>query len=108
MVEGVEEELYVKKIRDGTVIDHVSAGLALDVLKILNITGRDGRVVSIAMNVPSRKYGRKDIIKVEGRELKPEEVDKIALIAPKSTINIIRGYRVHEKKRVKLRRSLGA
>ncbi|MEM2122334.1 MAG: aspartate carbamoyltransferase regulatory subunit [Candidatus Bathyarchaeia archaeon] len=103
MVDEVEEdELYVKKIRDGTVIDHVSAGLALDVLKILNITGKDGRIVSIAMNVPSRKYGKKDIIKVEDRELKPEEVDKIALIAPKSTINIIRNYRVHEKKRVKL------
>ncbi|MBS7645301.1 MAG: aspartate carbamoyltransferase regulatory subunit [Candidatus Bathyarchaeia archaeon] len=104
MVDGEEkrDELYVKKIRNGTVIDHVSAGLALDVLKILNITGRDGRVVSIAMNVPSRKYGKKDIIKVEDRELRPEEVDKIALIAPKSTINIIRDYKVHEKKRVKL------
>lgn len=96
------DELYVKKIRDGTVIDHVSAGLALDVLRILGITGKDGRIVSIAMNVPSRKYGKKDIIKVEGRELRPEEVDKIALISPKSTINIIRNYEVHEKKRVRL------
>ncbi len=96
------DELYVKKIRDGTVIDHISAGLALNVLKILKITGKDGRTVSVAMNVPSGKYVRKDIIKVEDRELKPVEVDKIALIAPKSTINIIRNYEVHEKKRVKL------
>ncbi|MEM3194314.1 MAG: aspartate carbamoyltransferase regulatory subunit, partial [Candidatus Bathyarchaeia archaeon] len=39
---------------------------------------------------------------IEGRELNPEEVDKIALIAPHATINIIRNYRVVEKQRVKL------
>ncbi|HDO41859.1 MAG TPA: aspartate carbamoyltransferase regulatory subunit, partial [Candidatus Bathyarchaeota archaeon] len=38
----------------------------------------------------------------EGRELKAEEVDKIALIAPNATINIIRDYKVVEKKRVQL------
>ena len=96
------DELYVKKIKDGTVIDHISPGLALDVLNILNITGKDGRIVSVVMNVPSGKIEKKDIIKVEGRELKPEEVDKISLISPKSTINIIRNYMVHEKKNVKL------
>lgn len=97
-----KDELYVKKIKDGTVIDHISGGLALNVLKILNITGKDGHTVSIVMNVTSRKYGKKDIIKVEGRELKPKEVDKIALVAPRSSINIIRNYEVYEKKRVKL------
>jgi aspartate carbamoyltransferase regulatory subunit len=96
------DELYVKKIKDGTVIDHISPGLALDVLNILNITGKDGRIVSVVMNVPSREHEKKDIIKVEGRELRPEEVDKISLISPKSTINIIRNYMVHEKKNVKL------
>ena len=54
------------------------------------------------MNVYGRKYGKKDILKIEGRELSPEEVDKIALIAPNATINIIRNYEVYEKKKVKL------
>ena len=99
---GAGKELYVKKIRNGTVIDHISAGYALDVLKILGIDGREGHVVSVAMNVTSKKQPKKDIVKVENRELKQEEVDKIALIAPGATINIIRDYDVAEKTRVKL------
>ena len=94
--------LRVSKIKNGTVIDHISKGHALNVIKILGINGRGGGVVTIAMNVPSGKLGVKDIVKIEGRELNPEEVDKIALIAPHATINIIRNYRVVEKQRVKL------
>ena len=97
-----EKELRVQKIREGTVIDHINAGNALSVLKILGITGREDNVVSIAMNVPSHKLGRKDIVKVEGRELDPDEVDKIALIAPRATINIIRDYVVVEKQKTRL------
>lgn len=54
------------------------------------------------MNVESKQHGRKDIVKIEDRELNPVEVDKIALIAPKATINIIREYEVTSKKRVQL------
>jgi len=97
-----ETTLRVSKIKDGTVIDHITSGHALDVAKILGITGKKGSIVTIAMNVPSGKLGRKDVVKIEGRELKAEEVDKIALIAPYATINIIRDYKVVEKKRVQL------
>lgn len=87
---------------DGTVIDHITAGFALDVLKILEISGKDGEVVSIAMNVESKRQSHKDIVKIQSRELKPGEVDKIALIAPSATINIIRNYDVASKKSVEL------
>ena len=97
-----EKTLRVSKIKNGTVIDHVTNGHALDVVKILGITGRTGGVVTVAMNIPSKKLGAKDMVKVEGRELKSEEVDKIALLAPHSTINIIRNYKAVEKQRVKL------
>jgi aspartate carbamoyltransferase regulatory subunit len=97
-----EKELRVQKIRDGTVIDHISAGNALSVLKIMGIVGIEDNVISIAMNVPSRKLERKDVVKVEGRELDPDEVDKIALIAPRATINIIRDYAVVEKQKTRL------
>jgi aspartate carbamoyltransferase regulatory subunit len=100
------KELYVKKIRNGSVIDHISAGHALDVLKILGIGGGEGHIVSVAMNVSSKTDSKKDIVKVENRELKPSEVDKIALIAPNATINIIRDYEVAEKTRVKLPESI--
>ena len=42
--------------------------------------------------------GRKDILKVEGVELTDEQVQKLALIAPLASVNIIRSYRVSEKK----------
>ncbi len=96
------QELYVRKIKDGTVIDHITRGFALDVLKILGIDGKDGEVVSAAMNVDSKLLGHKDIVKIQNRELKPAEVDKIALIAPHATINIIRNYEVASKKTVQL------
>jgi aspartate carbamoyltransferase regulatory subunit len=102
MVETTETTLKVSKIKSGTVIDHITGGHALDVVKILGITGHTGGVVSIAMNVASGRHGTKDIVKVEGRELNPREVDKIALLAPHATINIIREYEVVEKKVVKL------
>jgi len=72
------------------------------VIKILGIKGRAEGVVTVAMNVPSKRHGTKDVVKVEGRELNPKEVDKIALLAPHATINIIRDYKAAEKKRVKL------
>ncbi|QOJ79163.1 aspartate carbamoyltransferase regulatory subunit [Infirmifilum lucidum] len=96
----MEDRLIVRKIKDGTVIDHIPAGRALDVLKILGISGKEGMTVALVMNVESRKLGRKDIVKIENRFLKPEEVDKIALIAPTATINIVRDYEVVEKRRV--------
>lgn len=96
-----KKELKIPLIKDGTVIDHITAGNAVKVLHILGIPGTTSSVVSVAMNVKSR-LGKKDIVKVENRELDPHEVDKIALIAPKASINIIRDYKVTEKHRVKL------
>lgn len=94
--------LRVAKIRDGTVIDHITAGYALEVLKILGIKNRVSYIVSVAMNVSSKSLGLKDMVKIEGRELKSKEVDKIALLAPRASINIIRNFRVVDKQLVKL------
>jgi aspartate carbamoyltransferase regulatory subunit len=97
-----DKELRVSKIRDGTVIDHINGGYALDVVKILGITGQEKRVMTIAINVPSKRFRVKDIVKIEGRALSPREVNKIALVAPHASINIIRDYNVVEKLEVKL------
>ncbi len=97
-----DKELRVSKIKDGTVIDHISGGYALDVVKILGITGREKRVMTIAINVPSKRFRVKDILKIEGRALSAGEVNRIALVAPHASINIIRDYEVVEKLEVKL------
>jgi aspartate carbamoyltransferase regulatory subunit len=90
-------KLRVTPIGNGTVIDHIPAGQALNVLKILGIDRTTQATISLLMNVSSRRSGRKDIVKVEDRELKEEEVNKISLIAPGATINIIRDRRVVDK-----------
>lgn len=92
-----DHQLRVSKIPRGTVIDHIRAGQALNVLAILGIDGSSGETVSAGMNVPSDQMGRKDIVKVEDRELSQDEVDVMSLIAPEATINIIREYEVVDK-----------
>lgn len=95
------KELKVKPIKNGTVIDHISANKALKVLKILGLP-RPETGLTLAMNVQSSQMGSKDIVKIEGRELASREVDEIALIAPQATINIIRDYEIAEKGKVNL------
>jgi aspartate carbamoyltransferase regulatory subunit len=96
------ERLLVRRIKDGTVIDHIQGGEALNVVKILGITGTTHETLSIATNVPSRDMKCKDIVKLTNRELSKEEVDRIALISPRATINIIRNFKVCEKKGVEI------
>jgi aspartate carbamoyltransferase regulatory subunit len=95
-----DKQLRVSKIENGTVIDHVRGGQALNVLAILGIDGSGGEEVAVGMNVPSETLATKDIVKVEGRELSQDEVDVLSLIAPDATINIVRAYDVVEKHRV--------
>ena len=95
-------QLLVRRIKDGTVIDHIECGKALLVLRALNITGKECNVVTVALNVPSSKHSKKDIIKVENRFLETDETNKLALIAPNATINIIKEYRLIEKRKIHL------
>jgi aspartate carbamoyltransferase regulatory subunit len=101
-----DKELRVSKIKDGTVIDHIRGGYALDVVKILGITGKEKRVMTIAINVPSKSFGVKDIVKIEGKALSPQEVNRIAMVAPHASINIIHDYAVVEKLEVKLPKTI--
>lgn len=95
-------QLLVRRIKDGTVIDHIESGKALLVLRTLDITGKEGNVITVALNVPSIKHDKKDIIKVENKFLEKNETNKLALIAPHATINIIKEYRLVEKRKIQL------
>lgn len=87
-----KKELKIRAIENGTVIDRITANKALHILKILELPDSETQNITIAMNVSSNEIGRKDIVKIENRELDHEELNQIALIAPKATINIIRNY----------------
>ncbi|MDY6985428.1 MAG: aspartate carbamoyltransferase regulatory subunit [Candidatus Thermoplasmatota archaeon] len=93
-------EVKIEAIRNGTVIDHITAGTALKVLSILEVDPE--ATISLAMNVSSGKYGKKDILKIENMELNEDDVDRIALIAPQATINIIRDGEKVKKFKVEL------
>lgn len=95
-------ELLVRRIREGTVIDHIDTGRGLRVLEALDIDGSDSSLVTAALNVPSGKLGKKDIVKVENRFLEEEDTNKLAVISPNATINKIRNYKLVEKRRVSL------
>ncbi len=90
------KELKISAIREGTVIDHVPAKQSMKVVEILNLDNhRD--VLSIATNLRSKKVGKKGMLKIGGKSLTKKEFDKIALIAPKATISIIKNYKVVDK-----------
>ena len=97
-----QSELLVRRIKEGTVIDHIDEGKGLQVLSALRIDGKDGSLITIALNVPSGKFKKKDIIKVENKFLKDDDTNKLAVIVPNATINIIKNYKLVEKRRVAL------
>jgi aspartate carbamoyltransferase regulatory subunit len=90
-----EQTIKVAALREGTVIDHLVAGTALKVLTVLGIKFEGA--VTIGLNLDSLKAGRKDIIKIEKREVTPGEVERIALISPRATFSIIRDFQVTQK-----------
>ncbi|MEK7212918.1 MAG: aspartate carbamoyltransferase regulatory subunit [Patescibacteria group bacterium] len=96
-----EKKLLVSAIKNGTVIDHIDAGHALKIIRILNLADHQ-KVVTVGLNLPSRAMKFKDIIKVEGRELTPEEANRVAILAPTANLNIIRNYEVVKKFNLKL------
>jgi len=97
-----QSDLIVRRIKDGTVIDHIDEGKGLQVLEALEIDGSRGNVITIALNMPSGKLKKKDMVKVEGRFLEDDDTNKLAVIAPASTVNIIKDYKLVEKRRVSL------
>ncbi|WP_421077310.1 aspartate carbamoyltransferase regulatory subunit [Methanothermococcus sp. Ax23] len=96
----MKKSLKVKPIENGTVIDHINKGKALKVYKVLNID--KNQTVTIAMNVSSEKNEKKDVLKIEGIELSKEDVNKISLISPNATINIIKDGVVVRKFKVEI------
>ncbi len=99
------EDIKIPPIRNGTVIDHITDGQSLNVLKILGVHENNiDSGISIGIHVSTTKHNEKwkDIVKIEDMELDPISVSKIALIAPHATISIIRDYYIAEKFDVRL------
>ena len=95
-----KRELKISAIDEGTVIDHIPTDATFKVVEILDLENHKG-IVSIATNLQSKSIGKKGIVKVGGKSLTQDEVNKIAIVAPDATVNIIKKYDVKEKIKVK-------
>ncbi len=95
------KELVVSALENGTVLDHIPAENVYKALNILNLKGVQSQI-TLGINLASKLYGRKGIIKIADKFFEDEELNKLALIAPKATVNVIRDFKVVEKKTLKM------
>ncbi|MDR2937900.1 MAG: aspartate carbamoyltransferase regulatory subunit, partial [Prevotellaceae bacterium] len=96
-----ETHLVVSAIKDGTVIDHIPSSNLFKVVEILALNGCQNQL-TIGSNLESKLLGTKSIIKISDRFFEDEEINRIALVAPKAKFNIIRNYEVVEKRMVEI------
>lgn len=101
---GDQTRKQVAAVRNGTVIDHMNAGMALKALEVLGFPKKGAALLGIGLE--SRKMGRKDILKLENVELTKTELEKLAVFGPHATVSFIRDYAVVRKVSVKLPQSI--
>ena len=94
-----KKEMLVSAIENGTVIDHIPAEKTYQVVDLLGLRESD-TPVTIGYNLPSKKIGRKGIIKITDKFFSDEEISRLSVVAPKIVLNIIKDYEVVEKKTV--------
>lgn len=90
----------VYAIKEGVVVDHIPPWSSLKIIRLLGLDDKGcdrDSIITLGVNLESNKHGRKDVLKIENKELTREELNKISLVAETATVNIINGYAVAEK-----------
>ena len=91
--------MNIDSIKNGIVIDHITAGKGMELYRLLSL-GELDCTVALIKNVASKKMGKKDIIKVDADiDL---NMDILGYVDPNVTVNIIRGGKNVEKRRIGL------
>lgn len=96
-----KQELQVAALENGTVIDHIPSDKLFTVVSLLGLEHMESNI-TIGFNLISKKLGKKGIIKIADKFFCDEEINRIAVVAPSVKLNIIRDYKVTEKKRVQM------
>ena len=94
-----KKERLVAAIENGTVIDHIPAEKTYAVASLLGLQKLQ-TPVTIGYNYPSKKLGKKGIIKIEDKFFTDEEISRLSVVARNVVLNVIRDYEVVEKKKV--------
>ncbi len=91
--------MTIDEIKNGIVIDHITAGLGMKIYSLLKLDKLECSVALIN-NTPSSKMGKKDIIKIDADIVL--NTDILGYIDPDVTVNIIKNGKTVEKKRIAL------
>ena len=92
--------MVVDSIKTGIVIDHITAGFGLSVIDHLDIDKKGDNRIACIMNASSKKYGKKDVVKIEN--LVDVDMAVLGLIDPNATVSIIENGVVTQKINLKL------
>ena len=91
--------MHIDSIRNGIVLDHIKAGKAMEIYRFLGLDALDCSV-AIIKNAPSKKQGKKDIIKIDSEM--NLDLNILGFIDPRITVNIIKDGALVEKKHLSL------
>ena len=91
--------MIIGQIKDGIVLDHITAGRSMEIYNILSLDKLDCTVAMI-QNADSPKLGKKDIIKIS--TLLDLDLDVLGYLDPGITINVIRDGKVAERRKIGL------
>ncbi len=91
--------MIVGQIKDGIVLDHITAGRGMEIYNVLKLGELDCSVALI-VNADSKKMGKKDIIKIGA----PIEIDVqiLGVLDPNITVNIINDSKVVKREKIDL------
>lgn len=101
MSQTSNDKLLVEAISDGTVIDHIAPGQAMNILRLFNFLGKHNHI-TVGFNLRSSDMGSKDIIKISDVTFSPSETEQLAILAPDATVNLIKDYKVVDKYHLRL------
>lgn len=91
--------MTIDSIKNGVVIDHIKSGKSMEIYRLLELGQLDCQV-AIIKNAPSKKMGKKDIIKIASEfEL---DLDILGYIDPDITVNVIKDGKLLAKKHLEL------
>ena len=94
-----KSQLVVAAIENGTVIDHIPAEKTYQVVNLLQLEKME-TPVTIGYNLPSKKIGKKGIIKVANKYFTDEEINRLSVVAPNIGLSIIKDYEIVERERL--------
>ncbi len=96
--------MNIDGIKNGIVIDHITAGKGMQLYQMLEL-GQLDCCVAVIQNVTSKKTGKKDLIKIDSDSIRIN-LDVIGFVSPNATVNVIENGEIVKKEHIALPKRL--